>query len=163
MNRTARSALSAIIIAGLVAGTVDIGAAALINALNPVVILHAIASGLLGKASFRGGTATALLGLVLQWGMSIVIAAIYVAVTAARPVMRRRWLASGVAAGVVIFLVMNYLVVPLSAAPFRPRFTLHGFAAAFKADKCIENLLAMIIFGMIIAYVMRGTGQRARG
>ena len=54
---------------------------------------------------------------------------------------RRRWLARGVAAGVVIFLVMNYLVVPLSAAPFRPRFTLHGFAAAFKADKFIENLL----------------------
>lgn len=95
--------------------------------------------------------------------MSIVIAAIYVAVTAARPAMRRRWLASGFAAGVVIFLVMNYLVVPLSAAPFRPRFTLHGFAAAFKADKLIENLLAMSIFGMIIAYVMRGTGQRARG
>jgi hypothetical protein len=85
---------------------------------------------LLGKASFRGGTATAPLGLVLQWGMSIVIAAIYVAVTAARPAMRRRWLASGVATGVVIFLAVNYLVVPLSAAPFRPRFTLQGFATA---------------------------------
>ena len=44
--------------AGLVAGTIDIGAASLINRLSPVVILQAVASGLLGRARslvFRKG------------------------------------------------------------------------------------------------------------
>ena len=41
--------------AGLVAGTVDIAAASLINMANPLFILLAIASGLLGKAAFHGG------------------------------------------------------------------------------------------------------------
>jgi len=43
----------AILLGGLIAGTLDIGAAALINDRSPLVILLVIASGLLGKASFQ--------------------------------------------------------------------------------------------------------------
>jgi len=51
MKTEQRALLIAILWGGFVAGTIDIGAAALINRLSPVIILHAIASGLLGKAS----------------------------------------------------------------------------------------------------------------
>lgn len=149
---------STILVAGLIAGTIDIGAACLINGLHPVVILHAIASGLIGKRAFTGGTPSALLGLGLQWAMSILIAAIYMAVTAARPARRRRWVSTGIMAGIVIFAVMNYLVVPLSAAPFRPPLTAHGLLAAFTVGKLIANLLAMILFGLIIGYRARQRG-----
>lgn len=81
MERSRHPALKAAIVAGLVAGTIDIGAAALINRLGPVIILHAIASGVLGKAAYFEGARSALLGLALQWGMSLSIAAIYVAAT----------------------------------------------------------------------------------
>lgn len=42
---------TAILVAGLAAGTIDIGAAALINLANPILILHFIAGGLLGRPS----------------------------------------------------------------------------------------------------------------
>jgi uncharacterized membrane protein YagU involved in acid resistance len=147
--------LGIVVAAGLVAGTIDIGAASLINALSPVVVLQAVASGLLGKSSFAGGAATASLGLLAQWGISVLIAAIYLMVTAPWPGMRRRWRLTGVLAGVVIFVIMNYLVVPLSAAPFRPHFGLHQLLTAFTPYKFVANLLAMILFGLIIAFSAR--------
>ena len=108
----------AILLGGLIAGTLDIGAAALINGRNPLVILLVIASGLLGKASFQGGLPAVLLGLVLQWLMSLVISAIFVLLSNRVPELKQHWSAAGLAYGVGIFVVMNYLVVPL-AEPVR--------------------------------------------
>lgn len=146
------AALKSVVPAGFVAGTIDIGAAALINWLNPVIILHAIASGVLGKASYLEGTRSALLGLVLQWCMSLLIAAIYVSAAGRLRWLRANWLRSGVAYGVAVFVVMNYLVVPLSAAWPRHPFTMHGLAHRFPPDKFIYNLLAMLLFGLIVAF-----------
>jgi uncharacterized membrane protein YagU involved in acid resistance len=140
------SILTVVVCAGLIAGTLDIGAAALINWLSPVTILHAIASGLLGKASFNEGPFAALLGLALQWAMSLIIAAIFVVAAGKLPLLARRWITSGIAYGVVIFLIMNYVVVPLSAAPWNP------WKRHFSADKLMENVLAMILFGLIVAF-----------
>jgi uncharacterized membrane protein YagU involved in acid resistance len=132
---------------GLVAGTVDIGAAALINQVGPVLILHYIAAGLLGpSAALAGGTPAAVLGLILQWAMSLIIAAIFVLAAERWPALRRSWLPWGLAYGVAIFFVMNYVVLPLSAAmpkPHLPHFTVVHF---------IENMLAMLLFGTIVAY-----------
>jgi hypothetical protein len=50
---------------------------------------------------------------------------------------------------------MNYLVVPLSAAPFRPHFGLHELLTAFTPYKFIANLLAMLLFGLIVAFSAR--------
>ena len=161
MSTAKHLAPSTILLAGLISGTIDIGSASLISGLSPVVILHAIASGLIGKVSFGGGAATALLGLLLQWAMAILIAAIYMAATAPLPGMRRRWRLTGVIAGVVIFLVMNYVVVPFSAAPFRPQFNLHGLLTAFTLYRFIGNLLAMVLFGLIIAFFARNTADAA--
>lgn len=146
------TALYAILLGGLVAGTVDIGSAAVINMLSPVVIMQAIASGLLGADSFKGGAGSAVVGVLLQWAMALIIAAIYVGVMTRLPELRRRWVFSGTVSGVIIFFVMNYLVMPLSAAPFRPKFSLEGFEAKFKPDSFVENLIAMVLFGLIVAF-----------
>ena len=53
--------------------------------------------------------------------------------------------------GGVIFLVMNYVVLPLSAWKYWPHFS----AVAFT-----ENLLAMLLFGLIIGYFARRWGSR---
>ncbi len=58
------SVLKCSVSAGLIAGTVDIAAASLINMVNPLFILLSIASGLLGKAAFHAGGGVMLLGLV---------------------------------------------------------------------------------------------------
>ena len=98
----------AILIGGFVAGTLDIGAAALISSMSPVRILKVVAGGLLGRTALDGGTGVAALGMVLQWAMSLIIAAVYV--IAARRVSRLRvmWVRGGIAYGVVVFAVMNY-------------------------------------------------------
>src|SRR5580698_4096768 len=156
--------LNAILLGGLIAGTVDIGAAALINMTDPLGVLRAIASGLIGKAAHGGGLPVESLGLVLQWAMGVLIAAIYILATAALPGMRKRWIPTGIGAGVIIYFVMVYLVLPLSAAPFRQAFDLQGFIKnfAFDAD-FVKNLLAMIVFGLIIGFFARDVpGRSAR-
>jgi len=139
----------AIFFGAFIAGTIDIGAAALINLVSPVLILHFIAGGLLGKAALAGGASVALLGLALQWVMSLTIAAVYVFASRWLTILRRRWIAAGLVYGGMIFCVMNYVVVPLSAWARWPHFTTEKFAA---------NLLAMLLFGLIIAYFAQRSG-----
>ena len=55
MNNATTAALRPIIAGGLLAGTVDIGSASLINWVSPVLILHYVASGLLGNKAFTVG------------------------------------------------------------------------------------------------------------
>lgn len=141
-----RASLMAILVGGLIAGTIDIVAAALINGVNPVIVLLVIASGVLGKASFQGGLPAAALGIVLQWAMSLVIAAIYVLASDRFPALKRHWLASGLAYGAGIFVIMNYVVMPLSAVGHAPRFT---------TLSCVANVLAMLAFGSFIAFCAR--------
>lgn len=136
----------AILLGGLIAGTIDVGAAALINGASPILILHYIAAGLLGRAAITGGNDVALLGLVLQWAMSLIIAAVFVTASRAAPILTRSWISSGLVYGVVIFAVMNYVVVPLSAAMAKPHLP------HFPPVKFAENMLAMLLFGLIVSY-----------
>jgi uncharacterized membrane protein YagU involved in acid resistance len=151
MSNVATSGLRAIVVGGLVAGTLDIGAAALINRVSPVLIAHYIATGVMGPAALSAGAPAACLGVLLQLAMSVVIAAIYWFVTARMPRLRARWWLGGLLAGVVIFLVMNFIVMPFSAAPV----TLREVIARFRPVKGAENLLAMFVFGLIVAYCAR--------
>jgi hypothetical protein len=141
-------AMPAILWGGLIAGTIDIGAASIITGFSPIRIMKIVAGGLLGRSAFDGGASIAVIGMLLQWGMSIVIAAIFVAAALRLPGLTRRWIASGLAYGVVTYFVMNYIVVPLSALGKRtfPRFDLTQFG---------ENMLAMLLFGLIVAYFAR--------
>ena len=161
MNAIGLSSLRAILVSGLIAGTLDIGAASLINSLSPVVILHFIATGILGKAALSAGADAAWLGLILQWAMSVIIAAIYFIVTAWLPTLRRKWVQGGLLSGVVIFLVMNFVVVPLSAAPV----TFRDAVMHIHVLKAAENLVAMFVFGLIVSFVAsRGwTAQLSAG
>ena len=141
---------TAILIAGIVAGTVDIGAASLISGYDPLFISRFIAGGLLGKASLSGGAQTVALGVALQWAMSMVIAAFYILASRVLPVLRSQWPAMGILYGVPVYCVMTYVVVPLSAWHREPRFALVPF---------LENLAAMMVFGVIVAFF----ASRVRG
>jgi uncharacterized membrane protein YagU involved in acid resistance len=91
---------------------------------------------------------------VLQWLMSLIIAKVFVLASLWRPVLRRQWLVSGLAYGVIVYFVMNYLVLPLSRVGHAPKFHAVSFA---------ENMAAMLLFGLIIAGAARwrlGDGQR---
>jgi len=146
-------AVPAILWGGLTAGTIDIGAASIITGLSPVRIMKIVAGGLLGRSAFDGDASVAMIGMLLQWGMSIVIAAIFVVAALRLPGLIRQWIACGIAYGAVTYFVMNYVVVPLSAlGKGFPRFDLAQFS---------ENMLAMLLFGLIVAYFAQRFLHRA--
>ncbi|HXW74175.1 MAG TPA: hypothetical protein VEK10_05115 [Steroidobacteraceae bacterium] len=150
MSRKSRGALSAVLLGGIVAGTIDIGAACLISGHGVIHILQTIAGGLLARRSFSGGMPTALLGLALQELMGVIIAAVYVAAARLARGLNPHWTAAGMMYGVVIFFVMNYVVVPLSAWKHWP---------TFSAAKFLANMAAMLLFGLIVAFFARRSAR----
>jgi hypothetical protein len=105
---------------GLVAGTLDIVYACAFWALKLDVpaqrIMQSVAAGLLGKASFAGGVATAALGLALHYLIALSMSGVYYLATRRWPFLWHRPLASGATYGLLLYIVMNYVVVPLSRA-----------------------------------------------
>ncbi len=104
---------------GLVVGVLDILDAFVFFGLRgvpPIAIPQSIASGLLGRAAFRGGLPTAALGMLLHFGISFAVVSVYYAATRWLPVLARRPLVFGPLYGLVVYVVMNYVVLPLSAA-----------------------------------------------
>jgi len=143
------AALKTSIYAGLIAGTIDIGAACTINQVGPVPILRFIASGLLGTPLPHEPWVYCL-GMVLQWLMSIIIAAIFVLASNRIRALLRNWVAAGIAYGIVVYFVMTFVVVPLSRAK-SGHVTMMSFA---------ENLAAMIVFGLIVSYIAQRMATR---
>ena len=150
MHDDRRATFNAILLGGLTAGSIDIFAAALIYLLNPLTICKAIASGVLGKAAFSGGPGVVALGVLLQWGMAIIIAAIFVAAWQRLAWMRRDWRLTGLLYGAPVYVVMTYVVRPLSAA-WPPA----DYSKPVDWLKVDENLLAMLVFGLILAWFAR--------
>jgi len=152
VRRTRRRVVTRGVVGGLVAGAVDVGAAALINHQSITFILHAIAGGLLAEKSFAGGGATALLGALLQEAMGALIGLIFGAAGLRAELLLRRWVASGLLYGAIIFVVMNFVVVPLSAWHRWPHFS---------TGKLLASFTAMLLFGLIIACFCAAPGRES--
>jgi len=113
-------AFDTIVYGGLTAGVLDILFAmifyAIRNNATPVRILQSVASGLIGRnASRAGGLKTALLGLFLHFLIAFIVATIFYGASLILPILIRHAVISGLLYGVVVYFVMNYVVVPLSA------------------------------------------------
>jgi uncharacterized membrane protein YagU involved in acid resistance len=111
----------AILWAGLIAGILDLTAAFVTGGLqgaSPVRISQSIASGLLGASAFQGGLPMAALGVVLHFVIAFGAAAVYVAASRKLRVLMERPVLCGVLYGIAVYVVMTFVVVPLSAAPF---------------------------------------------
>jgi len=143
MTQDQRAMIKAILWGGLVGGTIDIFSASLISLLSPLLIMRFIAAGLLGPDVIKGGLDISFIGLLLQWLMGLIIAAIYVLAATRLAWMHRDWRVTGVAYGVPVYFVMTYVVLPLSALHHWTPFNLKGF---------LLNMAAMMLFGLIIAY-----------
>jgi len=79
-------------------------------------IFQAIASGLLGRAAFQGGLATVALGVALHFFIAFTVVVTFYAASRRLPALTRRPLVWGPLYGIAVYLVMNLIVLPLSAA-----------------------------------------------
>src|SRR6185437_1963102 len=68
-------------------------------------------------AAFAGGWLTSVLGLGVHFSLTTLMAGIFVLAAERHPVLLRQPWFSGPAYGVLIYFVMSYIAVPLSAAP----------------------------------------------
>jgi hypothetical protein len=74
-----------------------------------------VASGLLGQPARDGGIEMVVLGAALHWFICISAAAILYLVVSRVKWLPRQWIALGILHGVAVLLVMNYVILPLSA------------------------------------------------
>ena len=108
----------AIVAGGLAAGLLDMADALvaykLAFGMSPVVIYQFVASGLLGKAAYTGGLPAALLGLAIHFLIAFTAATVFVLASERVPQLRRDAVGWGLAFGLAVFAVMNFVVIPLS-------------------------------------------------
>ena len=119
-------AARAIVWGGLLAGVGDIMFAFVVSGLRgvgPVRVLQSVASGLLGGAARDGGLATAALGGALHFLIAFIWATVYWLASRRLQVLVRRPVVCGLLYGLAVYALMYLVVLPLSAAYFKPAFT----------------------------------------
>ena len=82
--------------------------------------LQYVTSGVMGDTAFAGGLATALLGLVLDFIMTTIMAGVFILSADRIPLLRSHVISGSLLYGFGVFIVMNFFVLPLSAAPPLP-------------------------------------------
>jgi len=119
-------AARAIVWGGLLAGVGDITFAFVVSWLRgvgPVRVLQSVASGLVGEAAKDGGLATAALGAVLHFLIAFIWATVYWLASRRLKFMVQHPVVCGLLYGFAVYAFMYLVVLPLSAAYFKPTFT----------------------------------------
>ena len=149
-------AFDTILIGGAIAGVLD-GLDAVIyyywaSGVAPSRLFQYIASGLLGARSFTGGWHTALLGMMLHFTMAIGAAAVFYAACMLIPALSKRPWLTGPAFGLIVYAVMHYIVVPMSAVAARKT----PMAGMELADQLFSH---MFLVGLPIALMARRSSR----
>lgn len=147
--------LHPIVLGGVLVGVLDILAAFLVRdafgGVRPVAVLQGIASGMMGPAAFRGGAVTAALGLLLHFLIAFIATAVYYVASRRWRVLVERAVICGLAYGILVHIVMNQVVLPLSRVAFRtPPWS---FVAAML-------LVHMLCVGLPISVTIKLTERR---
>ncbi|WP_140910211.1 hypothetical protein [Cognatiluteimonas lumbrici] len=134
---------------GLAIGTLDLAFATLYwmrHDIAPVRILQSIATGWLGDAAYAGGSASAWLGAVSHYLIATTFVAAYHAAARHLPRLLDHPLRYGIAYGAWLYIAMNFIVLPLSAAG-SPGFGNRAWVAS--------SILAHLVFGVMSALSAR--------
>lgn len=133
---TSRSPLAGVLVGGGIAATLDLAYAILRNGGGgkPALwTLQLVASGWLGPDVFESGWPGGVLGVVSHYGILLVGAAVYYAASRSAPVLRSQAWVCGALFGMLVYLFMNFVLLPLSAFPYQltypPLRLLEGFAS----------------------------------
>ena len=115
-----------------------------------VVNWQFIASGILGEAAFAGGMATALVGVLFHLIISLAVAAVFALAVDRLPLLRRNLIVGSLLYGFGVWVVMNMVVMPLSATPPIPAPTLPWLIEAILE----HTLLVGLPLGMLVRRIV---------
>jgi hypothetical protein len=105
-----------------------------------ILVWQYIASGALGMAAFEGGIASALLGVFFHLIIAFAIAGVFILSADRIPLLRRYVIAGSLLYGLGVFIIMNMIVTPLSAAPPLPTPTMPWLIEAIIEHVSIVGL-----------------------
>jgi hypothetical protein len=146
---TGRRFAKALALCLLIAGTLDISDALIFYSFRgvpPTGILRFIAGCLVGVSALHGGLAMAALGLAIHYTITLFWSALFLLAAVRISFLTRHAIASGLLYGVVIYVLMNYVVLPLTRLPPRT----HHLAPAVL----VNGVLALMLFmGLPIALI----------
>lgn len=157
-SRSRPSPLSPIVLAGLGGGAVDFVYACCVGLIHSGSVLRpwrGVASGWLGRAAADGGLATVALGIATHFGIAICMAASYALVAARVRLLYRRPVACGIAYGLVLYVVMYRIVLPLRFPSVFPRW---------DGLQSVTDIASHVGVGLVIAVMLsRWAARRAPG
>ena len=150
MNKSGAS--KAILWGGLIAGALDLTGACVVSYLRagvkPERVMQSVASGLLGAAAYSGGAKTAALGVGLHFLIATIWTVVFYAASRKLRFLLEQPILWGLVYGVIVWVFMNFVVLPLSAfPPSRTPPTLTG--------RLISLLIIMFCIGLPIAFIVR--------
>lgn len=119
---------------------------------SPIRIFQSIASGFLGRDAYAGGLWAGVLGGALHLAISLIAALVFVAAARHWRFLLRHAVISGLTFGLFAFIVMSWIVVPLSAVAFKPNFN--------PALMALSVAVHMLFFGLPIALTTRRLTSR---
>jgi Na+/alanine symporter len=146
-----KSALLAIAVGGLTAGTLDLLQACILFGWR---IPLAIAGGLLGRQAFHGGAGTYVLGVLLHFFIACSAAAVYYTASRRLDFLIEHPLVCGLFFGAAVEEVMNLIVLPLSALHARGPYHLH--------DLILGLAVHMVVVGLPISFSVRRFAKSTR-
>jgi hypothetical protein len=122
-----------IIIAWLVVGVLDISSAIVIWWTRDVSLTHGlqgITAGLLGRAAFVGGIATAALGLAIHFFIAFGVVTVFYLASRKILFLTQHAVISGIVYGIGVYLMMYWVVLPTTFATFHHRLFNDALAIA---------------------------------
>jgi hypothetical protein len=140
------AALQVILIAGLTCGVLDGLSAVALAGGRWMRVFQFVASSILGPDSFRGGVATASVGIAIHFLVALTATAVYYSVSRGIPILIDRALLFGVLYGVTIHFFMTFVAIPTSKIGSRP-LVLRSFL--------LQLAVHMIVVGPTIALMIR--------
>ena len=157
LNHASRSpAWAQVLLGGLLVALGDMCFAATLwfgwNGAGMERLFQTIAVGVLGPTSFDGGMQSAALGVALHVFMATMFVLIYTVIARRYTGLLARPLGYGIPYGVVLYLVMNFAVLPLSRVNASPSFN--------HLDWIAWSVLAHMAFGVICVVFARRALRR---
>jgi uncharacterized membrane protein YagU involved in acid resistance len=146
-----------LIAGGIVVGSLDITYAILFwsfRGVTPTRVFQSVAAGVLGRDSFNLGIKSALLGAALHYFIAFSIVIVYYIASKWLPILIDQAVICGIIYGIVVYIVMNYVVIPLSNAARPKTFNLLWVSCSV--------IVHMFLIGLPAALFAR-TARQERG
>ncbi len=143
-----RSPIKTILLAGFVAGTLDMLGALLVYAvilkkISAEKIVRGIASGVFKKEAFSGGAEMIFYGVVFHFLIAFAFTVFYFLIFPYIPFLRKQKILSALLYGIFIWTVMNVIILPI-VFPNRTPITLNAVLTGAP--------ILMIMIGLPISF-----------